>query len=111
MAYFWSKYTKVNFIVCSDDMSWSKQNLKKGMFNYDAEYGTYFSPGKPPEWDIALLAQWNHSIITVGTFGWWGAWFAGGETIYFKHPFRKGQGEGFIAEDYFWPTWIGMDDK
>ena len=113
MAYFLSKYTNVNFIVCSDDMSWCKQNLQKGMSKCVSEYGTHFSPGKSPEWDMALLAQCNHSIMTVGTFGWWGAWFAGGETIYFKHPFRNGSkiDKRFIYENYFWPTWVGMDDK
>ena len=90
MAYILSKYTNVNFIVCSDDITWCKKNLKKGMLKYVAEYGTHFSPGKSAEWDMALLAQCNHSIMTVGTFGWWGAWFAGGETIYFNYPFRNG---------------------
>ena len=113
MAYFLSKYTNVNFIVCSDDISWCKQNLKKGMLNCVSEYGTHFSSGKSAEWDMALLAQCNHSIVTVGTFGWWGAWFAGGETIYFNHPFSNGSrlGKKFINENYFWPTWIGMGDK
>ena len=116
MTYFLSKYTNVHFIVCSDEIDWCKQNetyLQKGMLNSIAEYDVHFSLGKSAEWDMALLAQCNHSIVTVGTYGWWGAWFAGGETIYFNHPFKKGSYRDgrFIGEDYFWPTWIGMDDK
>ena len=107
MAYFLSNYSNVQFIVCSDDIGWSKQNIK-----IESGYGVYFSTGKSAEWDMALLAQCNHSIMTVGTFGWWGAWFAGGETIYFNHPARESSSyyKRFSNKDFFWPTWIGMDD-
>ena len=77
MTYFLSKYTNVHFIVCSDKIDWYKQNetyLQKGMLNSVAEYDVHFSKGKSAEWDISLLAQCNHSIVTVGTYGWWGAW-------------------------------------
>ena len=113
MTYYLSKYTNVIFIVCSDDMKWSKKHLYEGMLNSAALYAIHFSPGAPAEWDMALLAQCNHSIMSVGTFGWWGAWFAGGETIYFNHSVREGskKDKKFKPENYFWPTWIGMDDK
>ena len=116
MTYFLSKHTNVHFIVCSDEIDWCKQNetyLQKGMLNSIAKYDVHFSPGKSAKWDMALPAQCNHSIVAVGTYGWWGAWFARGETIYFNHPFKKGSFRDgrFVGEDYFWPTWIGMDDK
>ena len=59
-----------------------------------------------------LLTQCNHSIITVGTFGWWSAWVAGGKVIYYDQPVRPGSrvGADFTPEDYFWPAWIGMND-
>ena len=108
MAYFLSNFSNVQFIVCSDEIEWSKWNIK-----IESGYGVYFSYGKSAEWDMALLAQCNHSVITVGTFGWWGAWLAGGETLYFNHPAREGS-YWYIynkdPEDHFWPTWIGMDD-
>ena len=35
--------------------------------------------------------------------------------IYFNHPIEPGGdrpvSKDFNAEDYFWPTWIGMDDS
>ena len=116
MIYFLSKYHNVKFIVCSDDLDWCKQNetsLQPGRLSSIASYGIHFSPGTSPEWDLALLTQCNHTIITVGTFGWWGAWLAGGEVIYFNHPNKEGSevDKDFTAEDYFWPTWIGMDDS
>ena len=30
MAYFLSNYSNVQFVVCSDDIQWSKQNIKNG---------------------------------------------------------------------------------
>ena len=32
--------------------------------------------------DLALASSCNHSIIDVGSYGFWGAYLAGGETIY-----------------------------
>jgi len=34
--------------------------------------------------DLALLSQANHSIMTYGTFGMWGALLAGGQTVLAK---------------------------
>ena len=34
--------------------------------------------------DLALLAQANHSIMTYGTFGLWGALLAGGKVVFPK---------------------------
>jgi hypothetical protein len=31
--------------------------------------------------DLAMLSQANHSILTYGTFGMWGALMAGGEAL------------------------------
>ena len=31
--------------------------------------------------DLAILSQVNHSILTYGIFGMWGALLSGGETI------------------------------
>ena len=113
MTYYLSKYTNVIFIVCSDDMEWSKEYIHEFMLNSAALFTIHFSPGASAEWDMTLLAQCNHSIMSVGTFGWWGAWFAGGETIYFNHSAREGTAmhQNFRPENFFWPTWIGMDDK
>ena len=79
------------------------------------EYGIHFSPGLSREFDLALLAECNDSIMSVGTFGWWGGWLAGGDVIYFNHPIANRSNIGinrlWVNEDFFWPTWIGMDDK
>nr|XP_026261991.1 ras-interacting protein 1 [Urocitellus parryii] len=35
--------------------------------------------------DLALLTQCNHTTVTVGTFGFWAAYLAGGDTAYFTN--------------------------
>ena len=114
MTYFLSRYNNVHFIVCSDEITWCKQNetyLQPHALNYT--YSVHFSPGKSPQWDLTLLTQLNHTIISVGSFGWWGGWLAGGEVVYFNNSVRKGSDleKGYKAEDYFWPTWTGLGDE
>ncbi|KAK3105385.1 hypothetical protein FSP39_023973 [Pinctada imbricata] len=98
---------KVRFIVCSDDITWSREHLT-GFSE------VYFSDAKTPVEDLAMLSMTNHTIITVGTFGWWAAFLSNGTTIYFKDLFV--QNSDFAAEfrdnsvgDFFPPSWIGME--
>ena len=41
----------------------------------------FFSPSFSPGNDLCLLSLANHSILSHGTFGMWGALLAGGKTI------------------------------
>ncbi|XP_038635255.1 galactoside alpha-(1,2)-fucosyltransferase 2-like [Scyliorhinus canicula] len=107
MAYFRNKYKNVVFVVTSNGMDWSKENI-------DNSKGDVFFSDNPkqssPADDIALLAHCNHTIMTVGTFGYWAAYLAGGETIYLTNftlpesPFLK----LFKYEAVFLPEWIGL---
>lgn len=45
--------------------------------------------GKPPELDMAVLASCNHSIITLGSFGFWTGFLTGGEVVYPDVRFRR----------------------
>jgi galactoside 2-L-fucosyltransferase 1/2 len=61
---------------------------------------------------MAMLASCDHTISTVGSFGWWIGWLSGGDVTYFKwpakegSPLRKQYGKDF--SDYFYPGWIGL---
>ncbi|KAI0220988.1 Galactoside 2-alpha-L-fucosyltransferase 2, partial [Lamellibrachia satsuma] len=68
---------KTMFIVCSDDVKWSK-------VNFITERPTVFSVGHSAEVDFAILSRCNHSILSIGTFGRWSAIMAGGVTVYHK---------------------------
>ncbi|XP_041029189.1 galactoside alpha-(1,2)-fucosyltransferase 2-like [Carcharodon carcharias] len=107
MAYFRNKYKNVIFAVTSNGMDWCKKNI-------DNSKGDVFFSDDPkqssPAEDIAILAHCNHTIMTIGTFGYWAAYLAGGETIYLTNftlpesPFLK----LFKYEAAFLPQWIGI---
>ncbi|XP_046371377.2 galactoside alpha-(1,2)-fucosyltransferase 2-like isoform X1 [Haliotis rufescens] len=105
MTYYRNKYNRTLFLVCSDHVTWCKENINGSdvMFMEDNSF----------EVDLAILAHCNHSIMSVGTFGWWASFLAGGETIYYKHPARNGSSlrKQFSKDysDFFYPGWIGME--
>ncbi|XP_046381693.2 galactoside alpha-(1,2)-fucosyltransferase 1-like [Haliotis rufescens] len=103
MAYFRSKLKDPLFIVCSDDINWGRTQFGK---EKDVEF-----LHKNENVDLATLSSCNHSIISTGTYGWWGAWLAGGETIYYKNFPKNGTwlATQYVASDYFPPSWIGME--
>lgn len=75
MKFYKDKFSKVVFVVGSDDTKYIKGEFK-------GRPDVIFVPGKSPEEDMAILASCNHSIITVGTFGFWTAYLAGGLVVY-----------------------------
>ncbi|XP_041369524.1 galactoside 2-alpha-L-fucosyltransferase SEC1-like [Gigantopelta aegis] len=105
MLYFTEKFINVLFVVCSDNLRWVQANIKHP--------NVAFVHSRSPEVDMNVLVQCNHTIITVGTFGWWAGFLAGGITLYYKHPAREGsQLRKMFSEnysDYFYPGWIGME--
>ncbi|XP_021347144.1 galactoside 2-alpha-L-fucosyltransferase 2-like [Mizuhopecten yessoensis] len=100
--YFRYKFENAMFIVVSDSISWVKTNL--------AAKDVVFSETGIAYLDMAILAQCKHSIITSGTFGWWGAYLAGGSTVYFRDfPKPKTWLAGqYNKMDYYPPHWIPM---
>ena len=108
MKYFRDKYKKPKFLVFTnpnpDDVKWCKENVKGS--------DVIFIQGNSREVDLCALSMCNHTITTVGSFGWWGAFLANGTTIYFKDVAKNGSAlrKDFSKDmsDYFYPGWIGM---
>ena len=103
IAYFQSNYSNVVFIVSSDDMAWCKSNLNK-------QNVAFIIHKNPPEIDMAILSNCNHSIISTGSYSWWAAWFVGGKTIYYKNYPKPGSklANLFNSDDYIITHWIPM---
>ncbi|XP_044844839.1 galactoside alpha-(1,2)-fucosyltransferase 2-like isoform X1 [Mauremys mutica] len=108
MGYFRAKYQEPVFVVTSNGMEWCRENIDTSRGDvYFSGDGKESSPGR----DFALLAHCNHTIMTIGTFGIWAGYLAGGETIYLANytlpdsPFLK----IFKPEAAFLPQWIGID--
>ena len=53
------------FIVASDDIPWCEENL--------ADDNVIFSNCKSELEDLYLLSQCNNSILSNGSFAWWGS--------------------------------------
>lgn len=101
MNFFKTKNIKIVFFVASDDIEWCKANINQSVI---------FSPFTDPGHDLALLSFCDNVIVTSGTFGWWGAWLSGGETVYFSGYPRPGssQDKRMNRMDYYPSDWIGF---
>ena len=102
MDYFMRRFPDILFVVCSDDTIWCQQNFEKNK-------NILFANGSFPAVDMAILSLCNHTISSIGTFSWWSAWLAAGETTYFAYPVFEGSSlrKSFSSNfsDYFWPGW------
>ncbi|CAH1780351.1 unnamed protein product [Owenia fusiformis] len=105
MEYFKSRHKNIVFVVCSNDIKWSRENLSNN------NNSIYFVDSGRDEVDLCILSRCNHSIISTGSYGWWGAWLASGEVTYYKHFPKPGSPlhKSFNPWDYFLPEWIGLD--
>lgn len=100
-------YHQIIFIVSSDDFKWTSYTFNDIFLNYSyhiLEENMKFHNS------FAILSKCNHSIITSGTFGWWGAYLAGGLVIYFNDFINEKSKlyKGYKKEDYYPPSWIGL---
>ncbi|XP_071134921.1 galactoside alpha-(1,2)-fucosyltransferase 1-like [Mytilus edulis] len=101
--YYAKMYTAVLFLVISDDIAWSKTNMPT---HVPVEF---ISLGKR-EFDMATVVACDHTIMTIGTFGWWIGYLTGGEVVYVKDAAKKGSRFERILnfEDHFYPQWVGL---
>ncbi|MPC36448.1 Galactoside 2-alpha-L-fucosyltransferase 2 [Portunus trituberculatus] len=63
------------FVVTSDDLPHARHHLHR-------HPDVVFSDLRTAEGDMALLAACSHSIMTVGSFGFWSSFLAGGHVVY-----------------------------
>lgn len=107
LQYFKTRHKNILFVVGSNDIDWSKKALAK-------EKNVYYSTGNSPAEDIALLSLANHTIMSVGTFGWWIGWMAQGTSIFYKNIFRSQSDfakefRNNSTDDFIYPGWIPME--
>ena len=93
----------LHFVVFSDDLVWSQQTLS------GEPDVTFISDGRThAHLEFAMLTMCHHHIITIGSFGWWAAYLAGGTTLYWDMSPRPGswQYSQMKKDDYFPRHWI-----
>jgi len=102
MSYFTDCLERVQFVVLSDDPAWCKSHLQATDIVYSAK--------RSPIMDLAIASLCDHAIITIGSYGWWAAWFANGITITQKNMPRNGSmiSKRLRRNDHYKPEWIGL---
>lgn len=108
IAYFRKMYDKCLFIVFTGpskkDQEWRKENVKGP--------DIVFAPLNNRDVDMCALSKCNHTVMTVGSFGWWSAWLGNGRTVYFKDVARQNSSlrTAFSKDmkDFFPSNWIGL---
>lgn len=115
MRYMQRQFTpdrQIIYVVCSDDLKWAKTNFLLPSRNRrgGGRTSAFFSEGRTSEQDLALLSACNHTIMTVGTFGWWAAYLAGGTVVYYgTEPAPDTRiGTIFRKIDFFPPHWTAL---
>ena len=103
MDFFRSGFKRVQFVVLSDDIRWCQENIR-------GRGDVVYSTGNAPVVDWAIASLCDHAIITIGTFGFWVAWFADGITITprgFPAP-NSWLAKVLHREDFYKPEWLAM---
>ncbi|KAL1491253.1 hypothetical protein ABEB36_011874 [Hypothenemus hampei] len=80
MNYYRDKFKNCLFLFISDDPTWCFKNYSYLKDVYIVGYTKKTTAFE----DLALMSACNHSIFDYGTFGWWGAFLANGEVVYYN---------------------------
>lgn len=103
--YFQEKYKNVVFVAISDDRLWCVKILSR-------HFDVYVPEEAPsPAHDLAILSNCNHTVMTYGTFGFWGGYLAGGEVLYFDKFLKPNTSftlKKFVFEKMYPPYWKGI---
>ena len=99
------KHGDVIFIFVTDDVKWCQSEFQTS--------DVVVAEKAPADVHMALLASCHHVIMTVGTYGWWGAYLAGGDVVYYWDWTHSLHDPPLPAEirrpqDNFPPSWIPL---
>jgi galactoside 2-L-fucosyltransferase 1/2 len=95
-----------NFVVVTDDPKWVQgQTVFREMHILSSDR---------PDFDMAVISASRHKILSIGTFGWWGAYLSDkghNKTSAVVYPTLQmmNSSEQFVDTDYFPQHWTGID--
>ena len=107
MAYYKNKYTGALFVAVSSKMAWVEKYLIPKRHDIVMTKKSNSAP-----LDMAILSLCNHTLMSVGTFGWWSAWLAGGDVVYYQKiavPGSNAWKAHRFLQDHFPEHWIAME--
>ncbi|XP_043210212.1 galactoside alpha-(1,2)-fucosyltransferase 2-like [Amphibalanus amphitrite] len=80
MAYYRTMYKKVVFIVATDEPKFAMRSVPNKFG--DVYYTSHKQDvSNPIAFDMAAISLCNHTIISVGTFSFWGSYLSGGMVV------------------------------
>lgn len=109
MRYYREKYPQAHFLVASSNTSWA---TSQAMFR--APDVTIVTAKHSAAVDLAILSSCSHMIISVGTFGWWAGFLAGGQVIYYANEYvmeHRIVHNKLKPEEFYPPSWIRMSSE
>jgi hypothetical protein len=96
-----SYFKDCDFIIVSDDINWVKNNIKGS--------NIYYSEASDDLFDLALMSNCDHHIISNSTFAWWGAWLNVNENKTIICPTKWfEEASGLDEKDIICQTWITL---
>ncbi|XP_068210983.1 galactoside alpha-(1,2)-fucosyltransferase 2-like isoform X1 [Palaemon carinicauda] len=86
LEYYRAKFPpeRLAFVAASDDPTFLKETLGK-----HPDVNILPDKDSSPAFDMAALSFCNHSIVTLGSYGFWTGFLAGGEVVYPDVKFKK----------------------
>ena len=72
MGHFVGRFPRVQFVVVSNDIRWCQKHVAFNGSGVDVVFSVGHNTGE----DLALLASCDHTVMTTGTFSWWGGQLA-----------------------------------
>ncbi|CAF1376260.1 unnamed protein product [Didymodactylos carnosus] len=104
MNLFNTKYNnRTIFVITSDEKSYCSRTFTHILNVVVTPHS--FTPAE----DLAILAVCQNTIVTVGTFGWWGAYLSGGVVIHdVKSPQNPTPIDNNCSKDAFFPSWFSF---
>ncbi|CAG0899699.1 unnamed protein product [Darwinula stevensoni] len=106
MEHFGLLFPNVVFVLTSDEMDWCKENIR----SVDESMPVVFVEGRGRDFDFALLSNCDHSIVSVGTFSYFSAYFAGGLVVAPKIVSEKPQHIDFQVSQTGLENWIFVNN-
>lgn len=107
MDYFRKQNDQVVFVVASDDNEWCKDMFSNMS---DVAFTQVNSGSNRPEYDLAVLAHCNHSIIGYGTFAFWSAYLKPKGQVIMASGFSSKPTPLLTDVQTSLKTWILMND-
>lgn len=102
MSYIERQVTNPIYYVFSDDIFWSRENIKS------KHKMIYLSHNKDQDAheDIRLMSQCKHNIIANSSFSWWGAWLNQNPDKIVIAPDKWYQDKNIPINDLILESWI-----